>query len=163
MARRSTSTSTESDDVVVGVVHAPHGLKGEVRVEPMTDRFEDRFRAGARLETDLGTLVVAAVRGSADAPIVRFEGIDDRTGAERLRDQELRVARERREGEHLWADLVGKRVVTPDGRELGTVREILRAGGADVLVLSDDLMLPMIESVVREVGDVIVAVPQEEE
>jgi ribosomal 30S subunit maturation factor RimM len=52
--------------------------------------------------------------------------------------------------------------VTPDGTELGTVREIVRAGGADVLVVRDDLMLPMIDSVIREIGDVVVAVPQEE-
>ena len=147
--------------MVVGVVRAPHGIKGEVRVEPLTDRWEERFRKGSRLISAIGEVRVASVRGTPEEPIVRFEGIDDRSGAERLRG-ELRVARERRKGEHLWGDLVGKRVVTPDGSELGTVREILRAGGADVLVVSDDLMLPMIDSVIREIGDVIVAVPQEE-
>lgn len=146
----------------MGVVRAPHGVEGEVRVEPLTDRFDVRFRVGSRLLSAAGPVTVAEVRGTEKEPIVRFEGIDDRDAAERLRG-DLRVSREEaRKGEgYLWADLIGKRVVTPDGKVLGTVDEILRAGGADVLVVGD-LMLPMLESVVREIGDEIVAVPQEE-
>lgn len=157
MERRSISTST--DDLVVGIVRAPHGLKGEVNVEPLSDRADERFRVGSKLLSGVGTVTVVSVRGKGEL-IVAFEGITDRDGAERLRG-ELRVARERREGEYLWADLIGKRVVTPDGKELGTVNEVVRAGGADVLVVGE-LMLPMLESVVREIGDVIVAVPQEQ-
>lgn len=161
MARRSTSRSTD-EDIVVGVVRAPHGVKGEVKVEPLTDRFEERFRVGSRLLSAAGPVTVASVRGDPAGPIVRFEGSDDRGAAERLRG-ELRVERaEARKGEgYLWADLIGKSVVTPDGKPLGTVTDVLRAGGADVLVVGD-LMLPMLESVVREIGEVIVAVPQEE-
>ena len=159
MDRRSSSRSTDGD-LVVGIVRAPHGVRGEVTVEALSDR-SDRFRKGSKLISAVGEIVIRDVRGTAQQPIVSFEGITDRAGAEKLRG-ELRVARERREGEHLWADLIGKRVVTPEGKDLGTVKEILRAGGADVLVVSDELMLPMIDSVVREVGDVIVAVPQED-
>lgn len=159
MAPRSTSRSTSPTDIVVGVVRAPHGLKGEVKVEPLTDRVEERFRVGSTLLSAIGPVTVSGVRGSL---IVAFEGITDRDGAERLRG-ELRVTREeaRRGGGHLWADLIGKRVVTPDGRELGHVTEVLRAGETDVLVVGD-LMLPMLESVVRDIGEEIVAVPQEQ-
>ncbi|HZC31065.1 MAG TPA: ribosome maturation factor RimM [Gaiellaceae bacterium] len=169
MARRSTSRSTEAD-VVVGVVRGPHGVRGEVRIEPTTDRPEERFRVGARLGTTEGTLVIAAVRGTADAPIVRFRGIDDRTAAERLRGTELRVPRSaaRREGEYLWDELIGLEAWTPEGARLGEVTEVLRAGGADVLVVRDgarETLLPALESVVREVdvahGRIVVA-PQEE-
>ena len=171
MAPRSSSRSTRPQaDVVVGVVRAPHGTRGEVRVEPTTDRASERFRAGAVLEPDAGPLTIVEVRGTADAPIVRFEGVRDRSSAEGLRGRELRVARSdaRREGEYLWDDLIGLEVVTPDGDSLGRVSEMLRAGGADVLVVRDgarELMLPALESVVREVdleGGRIVAVPQEE-
>lgn len=156
---RSTSVDQRSTDIVVGVVRGPHGLKGEVKVEPLTDRPEERFRVGSTLLSAIGPVTVAGVRGSL---IVSFEGITDRDAAERLRG-ELTVTREEaRKGDgYLWADLIGKRVVTPEGRELGTVTDVLRAGGADVLVVGE-LMLPMLESVVREIGDEIVAVPQEE-
>lgn len=168
MAPRSTSRSTSPDaapDIVVGRVHAPHGLRGEVKVEPLTDRFQERFAPGSRLESAIGSVTVDAVRGTEAAPIVRFEGIEDRAAAEKLRG-DLRVPRAeaRREGEHLWADLIGREVVTPEGERLGEVRDVLRAGGADVLVVQGEreLLLPMLASVVREVGERIVAVPQAE-
>lgn len=168
MAPGSTSRST-SPDVIVGVVRAPHGVRGEVRVEPLTDRYAERFHVGARFATDRGVLVIASLRGTADAPIARFDGIDGRDAAEPLRGLELRVPRdEARKGDgYLWSDLIGMAVVTPDGARLGEVTEVLRAGGADVLVVRGEreVMLPAIASVVREVdltAKRIVAVPQEE-
>ena len=90
-----------------------------------------------------------------------------------LRDKYLRVSREasRRSiapGNLLWADLVGLAVQTPDGAQLGTVRDLIRAGAADVLVVDNEgkeLLLPMIDTVVRSVdvsGGRIVVTPQEE-
>jgi len=145
-------------------------MDGEVRIVPLTDRPAERFRAGARLESDLGQLTVVSVRGTAEGPILRIQGIDDREAADKLRGAELRVARSdaRREGQHLWDDLIGMTVVTPEGTRLGEVGEVLRAGGADVLVVRDgqrEVLLPALESVIREVDLVakrIVAIPQEE-
>jgi len=134
----------------------------------------DRFRVGAVLDCDdVGPLTVAAIRGEPAKPIVRFEGYDTRGAAESLGRRFLRVARgeSRRAtaGAYLWADLLGARVETPDGTWLGIVRELVRAGENDVLVIADasgrERLLPMLESVVKFV-DVgagrIVAVPQEE-
>ena len=172
MEQRSTSKSTAPDDPIVGVVGAPHGVRGEVKVHPRTD-IADRFRKGSRLLCDgVGELVVAAVRG-ADVPIVRFEGLTTRNDAERLRGRNLRVsraeARRAAKDAYLWADLLGLRAETPEGTALGVVSEVLRAGETDVLVVRADgsreeLMLPAIASVVREVdiaGGRIVVVPQE--
>lgn len=180
MARRSTSRSTESGDrrgdgrtLVVGVIRRPHGVRGEVLVAVETDN-PVRFRPGQRLEVEgLGERAVLSTRGTRDAPIVRLEGIEDRAAAEQLRGRELRVpiadARAAAEG-YLWADLVGLRVEDEEGRELGTVVEVLRPGGdVDVFVVRDadgrELLLPAIESVVRRVDLAerrIVARPQEE-
>ena len=171
MEQRSTSKST-NDDPIVGVVGAPHGVRGEVRVHPRTD-VADRFRKGSRLLCDgIGELVIASVRG-ADVPIVRFDGLTTRNDAERIRGHNLRVsraeARRAAKDAYLWADLLGLRAETPDGRTLGIVSEVLRAGETDVLVVRaegsrDELMLPAIASVVRDVdiaGGRIVVVPQE--
>ena len=173
MGPRSTSRSTSDDDLVVGYILGPHGVRGEVRIDPRTD-VPDRFRAGAVLQCDdIGPLTVLGVRGEAAKPIVQFEGYDSRVAAESLRRRFLRVARgeSRRAtaGAFLWADIVGAAVETPEGTPLGTVREMLRAGENDVLVIADESgrerLLPMLESVVKVV-DVdarrIVAVPQEE-
>lgn len=173
MGPRSTSRSISDDALVVGFILGPHGVRGEVRIDPRTD-VADRFRAGAVLQCDdIGPLTVAGVRGETAKPIVLFEGYDSRVAAESLRRRFLRVARSESRrataGAYLWADIVGAQVETPEGTRLGTVRDMLRAGENDVLVVADDLgrerLLPMLESVVKVV-DVdagrIVAVPQEE-
>src|SRR5437879_12819154 len=137
MEQRSTSKSIRSDDPIVGVVGAPHGVRGEVKVRPRTD-VADRFRKGSRLLCDgVGELVIASVRGAAEVPIVRFEGHSTRNDAERIRGRTLRVsraeARRAAKDAYLWADLLGLRAGPPDGRSLGTVSEVIRAGEADVL------------------------------
>lgn len=173
MGPRSTSRSISDDALVVGLILGPHGLRGEVRVEPRTD-VPGRFSAGAVLQCDdIGPLTISSIRGEAAKPIVRFAGYDSRDAAETLRKKFLRVARSESRrataGAYLWADLLGARVELPDGVSLGVVRDLLRAGENDVLVIADDSggerLLPMLDSVVKVV-DVdarrIVAVPQEE-
>ncbi|MDQ2914515.1 MAG: ribosome maturation factor RimM [Chloroflexota bacterium] len=173
MGPRSTSRSISTDDPIVGVVGAPHGVRGEVKVQPRTD-VAGRFRKGSRLLCDgVGELVIASVRGIADTPIVRFDGHNTRNDAEKIRGRTLRVsraeARRATQGGYLWADLLGLRAVTSEGNPLGVVSEVLRAGETDVLVVRaegsrEELLLPAIASVIREVdiaGGRIVVVPQE--
>jgi 16S rRNA processing protein RimM len=144
-----------------------------VKVEPLTDMYEARFRVGSKLNCeDAGVVTIASLRGTEGQPIVRFTGYDDRTSVETLRNKRLTVSRDqaRKAAGHafLWSDLVGLAVVTPDGRRLGAVAEIIRAGATDVLVVRGDageVLLPALESVIREVDVAagrIVAVPQEE-
>lgn len=152
---------------------SPHGVRGEVRVDPRSD-VPDRFRVGATLLCDgLGPLTVSSLRGTAQQPIVGFAGYRSRPGAEPLRGRALRVsvdeARRATKGSYLWADLVGLRAETPSGEPIGTVSELLRAGETDVLVVAraqgGELLVPAIASVVREVdvaGGRVVVIPQEE-
>ena len=173
MGPRSTSKSISTEDPIVGVVGAPHGVRGEVKVHPRTD-VADRFRKGSRLLCDgVGELVIASVRGAAAVPIVRFEGHATRTDAEGVRGRNLRVSRDeaRRAAKsgYLWADLLGLRAETAEGESLGIVNEVIRAGETDVLVVrsegsGEELLFPAIASVVREVdiaGGRIVVVPQD--
>ena len=174
MEQRSTSRSISDDGgLVVARILGPHGLHGEVRLDPRTD-VPDRLRAGAVLHCDgVGDLTITSIRGEASSPIVTFEGYATRVEADALRDRFLRVSREEARkaaaGSYLWADLVGLAAMTPDGRALGTVKDLIRAGEADVLVVVDEngreLLLPMLESVVRSVDvarGTIVLVPQDE-
>ena len=160
MAPRSTSRSISSGDaLVVGQIHGPHGIRGEVRVEPRTD-VASRFKKGAVLDCDdIGPLTIESVRGEPTSRVIRFAGYETREAAETLKGRFLRVSREesRRaiKGAFLWADLVGLAVVSEDGADLGVVRDLLRAGSHDVLVVADaagtETLHPMIDSVVRSV------------
>lgn len=167
------SGSDDDGRVVVGVIRAAHGLRGEVRIAASTD-VPDRFRPGAALECeDVGVLRVESVRPGTKSTIVRFRGYRDRDAAAALGGKALYVSRaeaRRAAGEaHIWADLLGLRAVDPSGTELGTLSEVLRAGETDVLIVDrpsgGQLLVPALESVVREVdvaGGRIVIAPQEE-
>ncbi len=174
MGQRSTSRSISDDEtLVVGQIRGPFGIRGEVRVDPRTD-IPGRFAPGAVLECDgVGPLKITSRRGPQSEPIVRFEGYDTREAVETLKDKFLTVttaeARTKaRRGAFLWRDLIGLDVVTPDGQPIGAVRDLIRAGGADVLVVDtggSELLLPMIESVIRSIDVAakrIVATPLEE-
>jgi 16S rRNA processing protein RimM len=172
MGPRSTSRSI-SDGLVVGVIKTPHGVRGEVTIDPRSD-VPDRFRVGATLDCDgLGPLTIRSIRGTARVPIVGFEGYASRPEAEPLRGRFLRVgldeARRATKGRYLWADLVGLRAEAPDGEPIGSISDIIRAGETDVFVVrraqGGELLVPAIASVVREVdlaGGRVVIAPQEE-
>ncbi|MBI3521719.1 MAG: 16S rRNA processing protein RimM [Chloroflexi bacterium] len=173
MGQRSTSRSTDDreDGLVVGLIHSPHGLHGEVTVDIRSD-VPDRFRVGAQLACDgVGPLTITGIRGDAKARIVRFKGYTDRASADELSKRFLRVSRDeaRRatKGAYLWADLVGLRAQTADGSSLGDVSDVLRAGENDVLVLrgpSGERLVPMLESTIVAVdvpGGTITVRPQE--
>jgi len=166
-------TGPEVDGLIVGLIRAPHGVRGEVSVDPRSDA-PGRFRVGATLQCDgIGPLRVAAVGGLTGRPFVRFDGYTSRLEAEALQGRVLRVPRDearRAAGSaYLWADLLGLQAVAPDGLPIGEIREVLRAGETDVLVIARpgavDLLVPALASVVRAVdldARRIVLVPQEE-
>ena len=158
---------------MVGVIKTPHGVHGEVTIDPRSD-VPGRFHVGAVLDCDgLGPLTIVSLRGAPDKPIVGFAGYADRPDAEPLRGRSLRVtraeARQATKGSYLWADLLGLRAETPTGDVIGTVQDVLRAGETDVLVIAratgGELLVPAIASVVRAVdlaAGLIVVVPQQE-
>ena len=159
--------------LVVGVIKTPHGVHGEVTIDPRSD-VPGRFRVGAVLDCDgLGPLTIVSLRGAPDRPIVGFAGYADRPDAEPLRGRSLRVTREEArkatKGSFLWADLLGLRAETPTGEIIGIVGDVLRAGETDVLVITratgGELLVPAIASVVRDVdlvsGRVTVAAQEE--
>ncbi|GAC1460830.1 MAG: ribosome maturation factor RimM [Candidatus Limnocylindrales bacterium] len=163
----------EAKGLIVGLIRGPHGVRGEVSVDPRTDS-PDRFRIGASLSCDgIGPLRVASVGGISGKPFIRFDGYTTRPQAETLQGRFLRIGREearRAAGAgYLWADLVGLQALYPDGTPLGKVSEVLRAGETDVLVVARpaaaDLLVPALASVVRSVdlaARSITIAPQEE-
>ena len=125
---------------MVGRVVRPHGIHGEVVVQPSTDQPEHRFVPGAALTADDGTvLTVAAVRPHVGRLLVRFRGVGDRDAAERLRRTRLSVevaADEARDIDTYYdAQLVGLAVRDADGTTLATVVAVEHGPAQDLLVV----------------------------
>ena len=144
--------------LVVARVRGFHGLRGTLRLESLTDRAEERFAVGKSLfveGTDNRLTVVEAVPDSLGWR-ARFAEVSDRTAAEGLRDAYLEAVvapgEELPRGEFYWHQVVGAAVADVDGRTLGEVVDIYRAGGAEVLVVvgpAGELDVPVVRSVVR--------------
>jgi 16S rRNA processing protein RimM len=157
-----------SDRVLLGVVAAPHGVRGLVRIKSFT---EDPMAVGAygplsdesgKKEYRVETL--SAARG---AVLARIEGVADRTAAEALRGLRLYVERRRlpEAGEREWyeADLIGLKAVGTDGRDWGKVVAFHDFGAGSVMEVSGGAMLPFTDEVVPEIdvegGKVVVEPP----
>ncbi|KAE8762786.1 ribosome maturation factor RimM [Georgenia thermotolerans] len=148
--------------LTVAIIGAPHGLKGEVRLDLRTDDPARRLAVGNVLETepaDAGPLTVTRTRRAADATYVIFEEARDRTAAESLRGVRLVVESDEDEGDEDegWYphQLVGLRVVHVDGRELGTVADLEHLPAQDVLVVTEpdgaEARVPFVAELVPEV------------
>jgi 16S rRNA processing protein RimM len=156
------------DRVLLGVVAAPHGVRGLVRIKSYT---EDPMSVAAygplSDETGKRAYRVEALSAARGAVLARIEGVADRTAAEALRGLRLYVERERLPGtgEREWyeADLVGLSAVGRDGRDWGKVIAFHDFGAGSVMEVSGGVMLPFTDEAVPEIdiegGKVVVEPP----
>jgi 16S rRNA processing protein RimM len=156
------------DRVLLGVVAAPHGVRGLVRIRSYT---EDPMAVAAygplSDETGKKAYRVEALSAARGAVLARIEGIADRTAAEALRGLRLYVERERLPGtgEREWyeADLVGLSAIGRDGRDWGKVIAFHDFGAGSVMEVSGGVMLPFTDEAVPEIdvegGKVVVEPP----
>lgn len=153
--------SAPPERVAVGRVTRAHGIRGAVLVLPLSD-VQERFDPGSRLlvgpEGQRGVTVVER-HGQRERPILRFEGVEDRTAAESLAGEYLFVPATESPGlppGEFWPhELIGLEVVTTAGARLGAVREVLRGVANDLWVAVDDEGR---ETLVPALADVIVEV-----
>lgn len=148
--------------IAIGQVVGAHGIRGEVRVVPLTD-FPERFAALKRVYLEPGgegEVRVLAARPQKQQWLLQLEGVSDRSAAEKLRGVRLTVP----EGE-LWPlpeghvyvhQVVGLRAETEAGTAIGVVREVLRLPANDVYVVEQEppgrlLYVPATREVVRAI------------
>ena len=149
----------------------PHGLRGELLVEPLSD-LSERLAAGSELLlTPAGALpapaagaaprqrlTVASSRPHRGGMLVTFAGIDDRDRADELRGAELAVARDRvpaaPAGAYYHFELLGCRCRDRRDGDLGEVVDLVDDGGGLILVVDDGsrrVPLPFVASFVAAV------------
>ena len=144
--------------LVVGLVRGVHGLRGMVRVETLSDN-EQRFAPGSVLFTEGSQRQLTITSAHQDGPglLVRFAEIGSRDAADTLRDKylEAEVGDELPAGTFYWHDIVGCRVTTLAGEELGTVTDVFRVGESEVYSVRGprgEILVPAVQSVVTELA-----------
>lgn len=143
-----------SDPVVIGVVVAPHGVRGTVRVRATGRHLREGVEpvvAGVRRR-------IARVRETPKGFLVDLEGIVDRSGAAAFKGEELLLDRREldapEEGEFYVGDLVGLTAVSDAGETLGTVEQTFETPAHEILIVrkeEDVLYVPFTVEHVPEV------------
>ncbi len=130
--------------VLVGVVGAAQGVRGEVRIKSFTAEPRDIGAYGPLTDADgRRSFVVQALRVlKGDMLVVRFAGIDDRDAAAALTHTELYVPRDRlpppAPDEFYHVDLIGLRAEDEGGARLGRIRGVVNHGAGDILEIEPD-------------------------
>jgi len=128
------------DPVVIGVISAPHGVRGTVRVRPPGSG--RHLRRGVEPVVDGERRRILTSRQTPKGFLVDLEGIGDRDLAASLRGSELVLDREELdtpdEEEFYVGDLLDLEVYDQTGTRIGNVADILETPAHEILLIQDD-------------------------
>ena len=149
-----------TDLIVVGRIGAAFGVKGWLHVKSYAQPAENIvgykpwYIHGSEVE-------VRQIKAHGEAFVVLLGGVNDREIAQVWKGREIKVSRSILPpvdaGEFYWHDLIGLKVINPQGLELGRVCDLLETGSNDVLVVrtqgdeNGDLLIPFIKDTVGDI------------
>lgn len=147
----------------VGTIASTHGIRGEVKVFPTTDDVK-RFKKLKKCFLDTGKeripLEVESVKFFKQFAILKFKGYDNINDIEKYKGKDLLVDRANavklEKDEYFIADLIGLKVVTDDGKDFGTLTDVLQTGANDVYVIEGcdgkEYLFPVIRECVLDIS-----------
>lgn len=150
------------DLLQVGAITQTHGIRGEVKVFPLTDDV-GRFKKGISLILDLGRsrldLEVETVKFFKQFVILKFKGYDSINEIEKFVKKNLYVTRENavklKKDEYFIADLIDMQVELEDGTAFGVLTDVMQTGANDVYCIRTEehgeVLIPAIKDCILDV------------
>ena len=143
------------DYLVIGKIGGAHGVRGEVKIIPLTDdvrRFSSLSECMILDEKE-------HIKETLEVEKTRVDGIDDRDEVGKLTGYFIGVTRDNAvklpEGRFFIADLIGLTVVDSERGELGTIKDIMNSGASDIIIVKrkgkNELLIPYLNAIVYEV------------
>lgn len=145
--------------ILIGKIVAPHGVRGDVRVVPLTD-FPERFRKTKRVFCeDASVLYIESVKYNKQFVLLKFRDVDSMDAAEKLRNKHISLPKEelvKLPQDHYYQfEIIGLDVYSSEDEYLGKVSEILQTGSNDVYVVRQEghkeLLIPALKAVVLSI------------
>jgi 16S rRNA processing protein RimM len=143
--------------LAVGFLRRPHGVKGEILMDVLSD-YPERLQRNNQVLVgeEHEAYLIRSVRNHSQALLIAFTGIENPEQAGLLRNKPVYVQAaalpELPEGSYYHHQLIGLAVVDNEGQNLGTLSEILETGANEVYVVTPaegaEILLPVIEGVV---------------
>lgn len=148
----------EPDFLMIGRVLRAWGIRGDLKIQPVTDRPADFTRlTQVYVGTPPRRCAVQSFRPYQGNWLLHLDGIGTRTQAEALHDQPIFSARAPHQlaaGEYPVDQIIGLKVITLEGEALGTLVEIIATGANDVYVVRGnrgEVLLPARTEVIRSI------------
>ena len=163
------------EKVVLGQVVAPHGVRGDLRIMPLTSNIQLFSDMDYLLLPDGRQLHIVKARPHKNIMLVTVKEVASIEEAEALRGQKVSVYREDMpelpEGRYYVGDLIGLPVLDEEGNSVGTFKDVLQTGSKDVYVIQPpegrDILVANIPENIREIdlknGRIIVRLPEWDE
>ena len=147
----------------IGKIVNVHGLRGEIRVMPVTDdpsRFDLLDSVEVFQNSTSKTYSIERMRPHKALLVLKLKDIEDRTAAEALVGSVIKVPRSKalplEDDEYYQKDLLDMSVLNENGEELGTLVQIIETGANDVYVVrpksGKDLLIPAIKECILAVN-----------
>jgi len=146
--------------VLMAVIGSAHGTTGEVRVKTFTGDPLALGRYGLLYDQAGRAYGIKSLRLHKTVVVVRFDGVDTRSAAEALNGTQLFVDRSQLpddldDDEFYQEDLIGFKVCTADGDEMGHIRAFFNFGGGDLVELAltggKNQLIPFSKAAVPEI------------
>ena len=163
------------EKVVLGQIVAPHGVRGDLRIMPLTSNIQLFMDMDYLLLPDERRLHIIKARPHKNIMLVTVKEIASVEEAEALRGQKVSVYREDMpelpEGRYYVGDLIGLPVLDEGGSRIGTFKDVLQTGSKDVYVIQPpegkDILVVNIPENIREIDlsnrRIIVRLPEWDE
>lgn len=146
----------------IGQIVNTNGLKGFLKVKPLTDditRFEDLETVYIQKHKDLVAFKVQDVKYIKNMVLLKLEGIDNIGEAEKYKNFYIKINRkdavELEENSYFIVDIIGSEVYTEENELLGKVVDVFQTGSNDVYSIKNqegkEILLPAISDVIKNV------------
>lgn len=146
----------------IGQIVNTNGLKGILKVKPLTDditRFEDLEAVYIEKAKELIKYNIQEVKYNKNMVLLKLEGIDDISEAEKYKNCYIKINREDalklEENSYFVVDIIGLEVYTEEEELLGKVIEVFSTGSNDVYTIKNsegkEILLPAISEVIKKV------------
>lgn len=152
----------KQDYFEVGQIVNTFGIKGFVKVNPLTDdaeRFEELESVFVVKNKELIEMKIEEIKYHKNMVLIKFKGIEDINMAEKYKGCYIKIKRENAkklpEDTYFIADLIGLPVYDESGKLLGKVDDIYNNKNHDIYVVKDELgkqiLLPSTKEVIKQV------------
>ena len=175
MAKLSPSVNNMENVIVIGKIVAPHGVRGDIRILPLTDNPEQFLKLAYLLLPSGDKLTLERARFHKNMVLISAAEIKSMDAAEALRGKEVSIYRKDlpKIGANRFyvSDLIGLPVYDETGKQLGVFKDALPTGKVDAYVIATpdgkEILVAAIADNIKEINipekKIIVHLPEWEE